>query len=45
MFHLNNKTMSKSSSKGGSSKGGNPNYPSTTRNPSGSGRGNVPKGK
>lgn len=38
-----------SSSKGGSSKGGsskgNPNYPSTTSNPSGGGRGNTPKGK
>ncbi len=34
--------------KGGGSKGGgkaNPNYPSTTGNKSGDGRGNAPKGK
>ena len=39
--------MAKSSSnKGGGGKGGgNPNYPSTTGNPSGPGRGNEPKGK
>ncbi len=29
---------------GGSKGGGNPNYPSTTGNPSGGGRGNEPKG-
>ena len=27
----------------GGNKGGNPNYPSTTGNPSGGGRGNTPK--
>ncbi|MBX3321777.1 MAG: hypothetical protein KF757_02170 [Phycisphaeraceae bacterium] len=30
---------------GGGKGGGNPNYPSTTPNPSGPGRGNTPKGK
>jgi hypothetical protein len=43
---LKTKIMAKGGSKGGSSsKGGNPNYPSTTGNKSGGGRGNVPKGK
>ncbi len=38
--------MAKGGKGGGSRKGGSgPNYPSTTGNPSGGGRGNAPKGK
>ncbi|MFN3266525.1 MAG: hypothetical protein ACK41E_06755 [Deinococcales bacterium] len=36
---------SKGGNSGGKDAGSNPNYPSTTGNPSGPNRGNVPKGK